>query len=126
MSQENSYHKWVVLIILFLILMLGFGGMNIIAPLSLEIDSDIGLTLTQLGATVAFFTLASPIFSPIGGVLTDRFGARRVLLVAGLIVALAGAARYFVTGPNQLIALMFVYGTEPLDLPPASRPEPRH
>ena len=110
MSQENSYYKWVVLVVLFLILMFGFGGMNVIAPLSSEIDSDIGLTLTQLGATVAFFTLASPIFSPIGGVLTDKFGARLVLLIAGLIVAVAGAARYFVTGPNQLIAVMFVYG----------------
>lgn len=110
MSQENSYYKWVVLVNLFLILMFGFGGMNVIAPLSSEIDNDIGLTLTQLGATVAFFTLASPIFSPIGGVLTDKFGARMVLVIAGLIVALAGAARYFVTGPNQLIALMFVYG----------------
>jgi len=110
MSQENSYYKWVVLVVLFLILMFGFGGMNIIAPLSSEIDNDIGLTLTQLGATVAFFTLASPIFSPIGGVLTDKYGARLVLLVAGLIVAVAGAARYFVTGPNQLIAVMFVYG----------------
>ena len=110
MSQDNSYYKWVVLSILFSILMLGFGGMNVIAPLSFEIDNDIGLSLTQLGATVAFFTLASPIFSPIGGVLTDKFGARLVFLVATLIVAAAGAARYFVTGPNQLIALMFVYG----------------
>ncbi len=110
MSQENSYYKWVVLVVLFLILMLGFGGMSIIPPLYSEIDKDIGLTLTQLGATVAFFTLASPIFSPIGGVLTDKFGARLVMLVAALIVAVAGAARYFVTGPNQLIALMFVYG----------------
>ncbi len=42
--------------------------------------------------------------------LTDKFGARLVLVLAGLVVALAGAARYFVTGPNQLIALMFVYG----------------
>ena len=110
MSQENSYHKWVVLVVLFLILMFGFGGMNIIAPLSSEIDKDIGLTLTQLGATIAFFTLASPLCSPIGGVLTDKFGARLVMLIAGLIVAVAGAGRYFVTGPNQLIALMFVYG----------------
>ena len=110
MSQENPYYKWVVLSILFLILMLGFGGMNIIAPLSSEIDNDIGLTLTQLGATIAFFTLASPLFSPIGGVLTDKYGARLVMVIAGLIVAVAGAARYFVTGPNQLIALMFVYG----------------
>jgi len=110
MSQDNSYYKWVVLSILFSILMLGFGGMNVIAPLSSEIDSDIGLTLTQLGATIAFFTLASPIFSPIGGVLTDKFGARLVFLIATLIVAAAGAARYFVAGPNQLIALMFVYG----------------
>ena len=110
MSQENSYHKWVVLGVLFLILMLGFGGMSVIPSLYSEIDNDIGLTLTQLGATVAFFTLASPIFSPIGGVLTDKFGARRVMLVAALIVAAAGAARYFVTEPKYLIALMFVYG----------------
>jgi len=95
MSQENPYYKWVVLIILFLILMFGFGGMNIIAPLSSEIDKDIGLSLTQLTATIAFFTLASPLFSPIGGVLTDKFGARLVLFVAGLIVAVAGGARYF-------------------------------
>ncbi len=110
MSQDNSYYKWVVLSILFSILMLGFGGMSAIPTLYSEIDQDIGLTLTQLGATVAFFTLASPVFSPIGGVLTDKFGARLVFLIATLIVAAAGAARYFVTGPNQLIALMFAYG----------------
>ena len=110
MSQDNSYYKWVVLSILFSILMLGFGGMSAIPTLYAEIDKDMGLTLTQLGATVAFFTLASPVFSPIGGVLTDKFGARLVFFIATLIVAAAGAARYFVTGPNQLIALMFAYG----------------
>jgi len=110
MSQDNSYYKWVVLSILFSILMLGFGGMSAIPTLYAEIDKDMGLTLTQLGATVAFFTLASPVFSPIGGVLTDKFGARLVFFIATLIVAAAGAARFFVTGPNQLIALMFAYG----------------
>ncbi len=54
MSQDNSYYKWVVLSILFSILMLGFGGMSVIPTLYSEIDKDIGLTLTQLGATVAF------------------------------------------------------------------------
>ena len=93
MSQDNSYYKWVVLSILFSILMLGFGGMSAIPTLYAEIDKDMGLTLTQLGATVAFFTLASPVFSPIGGVLTDKFGARLVFLIATLIVAAAGAAR---------------------------------
>ncbi len=34
MSQENSFYKWVVLVNLFLILMFGFGGMNVNAPLS--------------------------------------------------------------------------------------------
>ena len=110
MENQSTVNKWVVLIILFLNVMFGFGGMNVIAPLSSEIDADIGITLAQIGATVAFFTLASPVFSPIGGVLTDRYGARWVLFFAGLVLAVAGSARFFVTGPNQLIALMFIAG----------------
>jgi MFS family permease len=95
---------------LFLNIMFGFGTVNIIAPLSSEINQDIGLSLTQVGAVLAFFTLASPIFSPIGGVLADKYGSRAIFSLAGLLIAVSGAARYFVTDGNQLIALMFVAG----------------
>ena len=47
MTQEKSYYKWVILVILILNVMFGFGGMNIIAPLSSEIDNDIGLNLAR-------------------------------------------------------------------------------
>lgn len=110
MNKQNSFYKWLVLSVLFLNVMFGFGGMNVIAPLSSEINGDMGLSLAQVGATIAFFTLASPVFSPFGGVLTDKFGARWVLTIAGIVIALSGAARYFVTSAEQMIALMFIAG----------------
>ena len=110
MNNTNPAYKWVVLIMLFLNIMFGFGTVNIIAPLSSEIDQDIGLSLAQAGAVLAFFTLASPIFSPIGGVLADKFGSRAVFSIAGMILAIASVARYFVSDGNQLIAVMFVAG----------------
>lgn len=110
MNTSSPAYKWVVLTILFLNIMLGFGTVNIIAPLSSEIDQDIGLSLTQVGAALAFFTLASPFFSPIGGILADKYGARVVLSLAGMVVAIASIARYFITDGNQLVAAMFVAG----------------
>jgi MFS family permease len=110
MNTTRPVYKWIVLVVLFLNIMFGFGTVNIIAPLSLEIDQDIGLTIAQVTAVFAFYTLASPIFSPIGGVMADKYGARKVLTIAGLILSAASVGRYFVSSGNQLIAVMFVAG----------------
>ena len=65
-------------------------------PISLPVLSeDFGLSLLQASLTISFFLLAAMVVGIFGGMLADRFGQRRVMmlgLVASAIGGLLGAA----------------------------------
>ena len=107
---NSGFYKWLVLGTLFAAVVLAFGSMNIVAPLASQIDRDIGISLAQVGAAMSFFMLASPVFSPIAGILVDKIGARFILVLAVLVVAVAGGARGLVSDANQIVVLMFIGG----------------
>ncbi len=52
---------------------------------------EFGMTLVQASLLVSFFQLAGMLLGVFGGMLADRFGARRVMLI-GLVVAAAGSS----------------------------------
>jgi len=84
--------------------------MNCIPPLFKEIFEQIPLTKAQMGSVMGVLTLASLFFAPIGGGVSDKIGSRWALGVAVLIVAIAGASRFYVGSANSLIACMFFIG----------------
>ena len=108
--HNSNYYKWFVLSVLFLAIVFGFGTMHMIAPLAQEIDKDIGLSLTQVGAAVAIFTLASPIVSPIAGILVDSISVRSILTFAVLLVGASCAMRGLVDSADMLLLMMFLGG----------------
>ncbi|ACA17813.1 major facilitator superfamily MFS_1 [Methylobacterium sp. 4-46] len=54
-----------------------------------HIKQDLGLTNTQLGLIFSAFAYPYAVFQVIGGSVGDRFGARRTLLICGVIWAAA-------------------------------------
>lgn len=80
----------------------GFWGWTIIAPLGTRYAQDLGLNAAQTGALVAMPVLVGAIGRVPVGVLTDKFGGRRLLIVIlvataplVLLVALAGSVKSY-------------------------------
>ncbi len=75
-----------------------------------EISDDLDLSLVQLGMVWGIVPLAGLFAVMLGGILADRFGAKRVLTIAcflaGIAIALMGRSGSFTT----LVATSFLFG----------------
>ncbi|MBU1049438.1 MFS transporter, partial [Candidatus Bipolaricaulota bacterium] len=58
-----------------------------------EIVADLGLTLVQVGAVWGMVAFAGLFTGLAGGIVGDRFGTKRTLVLACLLLGLAGASR---------------------------------
>ncbi|MCJ2046449.1 MFS transporter [Methylobacterium sp. J-078] len=75
-----------------------------------EIMKDLGMTNTQFGLILSAFAYPYAIFQVIGGSVGDKFGARRTLLVCGLIWASATILTGFVGGLVSLFLARVLLG----------------
>ncbi|WP_306464762.1 MFS transporter, partial [Escherichia coli] len=80
MSATNS-----VLFLLCLMYFITYLDRVNIATAGGVISQDLGLSNTQFGLILSAFAYPYAIFQVIGGSVGDRFGARRTLLVCGMI-----------------------------------------
>ena len=75
-----------------------------------EIAEDLGLTLVQVGAVWGTVSFAGLFTSLLGGVIGDRFGTKRTLAVACLLLGIAGASRGLSTGLAAMTVTVFLTG----------------
>jgi len=75
-----------------------------------EIAEDLGLSLVQIGAVWGTASFAGLFTSLLGGVIGDRFGTRRTLSAACLLLGLAGASRGLSNSLATLTATVFLTG----------------
>lgn len=83
-----------------------------------EISQDLDLSLVQIGAAWGIVPLAGVFVVLPGGLLGDRFGPKRVLVVACLLAGLAGALRGLSGGFITLAATLFLFGLLTAIIPP--------
>ena len=114
MEEEKYPFRWIVLALLFLSLFVATLSMQCMPPLFSEIVEQIPLTKAQMGTIMGVITLASLIFAPIGGALSDKLGSRWALGMSAVIVAVAGACRFFTGSATGLIICMLILGAEGL------------
>ncbi len=81
-----------------------------VSPLLVFLAVDLGASLAQTVAVAGGYFLAYGFTQPAWGMLSDRFGRLRVMRVALLGAALAGAASAVAPGLASLIALRVVTG----------------
>ncbi len=75
-----------------------------------EISNELDLSLVQLGAAWGMGGLGNMLMSPIGGVLGDRFGTKRMLTVSCILIGIAGASRGLSNSFPGLALTMFLFG----------------
>ncbi|RZK97396.1 MAG: MFS transporter [Methylobacterium sp.] len=81
-----------------------------IATAGAVIIKDLGMSNTQFGLILSAFAYPYAIFQVIGGSVGDKFGARRTLLVCGLIWATATILTGFVGGLVSLFLARVLLG----------------
>lgn len=110
METRNEY-RWIMLALGWLIYF-SFGLIHTaIAPLVAPIMSDLDLTYTQMGVITGAWQLIY-IFSaqPIG-LLIDRLGVHRSLILGAMVVSASSMLRSFTTGFWDLFASIAMFGT---------------
>ncbi len=95
-DQKNKY-KWYILTLVVLTNMLVVAipamGMSVLAK---EISTALKLNLVQVGIIWGIGSLPGIVTSLLGGVIGDKFGPKRVLVIFSLAAGLLGAARSLV------------------------------
>ncbi|MEK5233796.1 MFS transporter [Lysinibacillus sp. FSL K6-0232] len=102
--------KTIVIVMLFLAGVINYldrSALSIAAPF---IQEDIHLTSTQLGIIFSSFSVGYAVFNFLGGMASDRFGAKLTLFVAMIVWSLFSGAMVLVVGFASLIFVRIVFG----------------
>jgi len=82
-----------------------------------EISDDLGLNIVQIGTVWGLGNLAGIFVSIIAGLLSDRFGTRRILSIFCVLVGITGALRGLSDGFFVLTVTVFINGIVRLVVP---------
>ena len=110
-QSASSKYRWYVLIIAALTFTFSFATQQIaMSVLFDEILNDLGLTVVQVGIVWGIIALAGLFVVFLGGMMADRYGARRMLIIACIAVGLTGAMRGLATDFITLALTTFLFG----------------
>ena len=85
-------------------------GVSSVTPAFPTIVRELGVSSGQIGLLITVFTLPGIVMTPVLGVLSDRYGRKKILVPALLLFGLAGGACAFVRSFDLLLSLRFCQG----------------
>jgi MFS family permease len=97
----------IVLCLMYLVMYIDRVNIATVAP---RMTADLGLSNTEFGLAISAFSYPYALFQLIGGWVSDRFGARRALMLSGVVVCVATICTGLVGGLSSLIAARVVLG----------------
>ncbi len=110
-DHQPGNHRWYLLGLSAatstLVSAIPFACMPVLFP---EITKDLGLDLVQMGAIWGIAGLSGIFVSLAGGIIGDRFGLKRVLIISCVLVGITGALRGISTSFAMLTAFVFANG----------------
>ena len=108
--QSDAY-KWLVLILGTFTFTFVVAVPSMSLPVLFdEISADLSLNLVQIGWIWGMGSVLGILVGLIGGSVGDRFGPRRTLAVACILMGIAGAARGFSNSFAMLAFTMLITG----------------
>jgi ACDE family multidrug resistance protein len=96
--------------IVFLVTLIVVMGVSSISPAFPVIQEAFGISKPTVGLLIVVFTLPGVLFTPVLGVLADRFGRKKILVPSLLLFGIAGGACFFARDFNLLLTLRFLQG----------------
>ena len=102
-EQNRGLFSDVNLYIIFGVTLTSVMGVSSIAPAFPTIARSLDVTSAEIGLLITFFTLPGIIFTPIFGILADRYNRKVILIPSLFLFGIAGTACAFATSFDQLL-----------------------
>ena len=96
--------------VIFGVTLMAVLGTSSITPAFPEIRHALGISSGQVGLLITVFTFPGILLTPVAGVLSDRFGRRKVLVPSLFLFGIAGVACAFATNFGLLLVLRTLQG----------------
>ena len=109
-GQDGPVYKDHNLHVIFAVTLMAVLGTSSVTPAFPEIRDDLGISSGQVGLLITVFTLPGILLTPVAGVLSDKYGRRKVLVPSLFLFAIAGGACALATDFGLLLALRTVQG----------------
>ncbi len=109
-QSERPLYRDPNLQIIFVVTLIVVMGVSSISPAFPEIQAAFGISKPTVGLLIVVFTLPGVIFTPVLGVLADRFGRKKILVPSLMLFGIAGSACFLARDFNLLLALRFLQG----------------
>jgi EmrB/QacA subfamily drug resistance transporter len=94
---------------------------TVIAPAAPHIGADLGVPAVAVNVAITAYVLTLAVLIPISGWLTDRFGARRIFVLAVAVFTLASAGCAAATDLPMLVATRVLQGAGGAMMVPVGR-----
>src|SRR5450755_746895 len=114
--EPSRLYRWLVLIFVSLAMFGSYYAYDALSPLADVLKAQLGFTDSNIGFLQAIYSFPNIFTVVIGGVIIDRLGLRRSLMIFG-VLCLIGPAITVATGHFWLMAtgrLIFGMGAESL------------
>jgi ACS family D-galactonate transporter-like MFS transporter len=120
-DNTQSNYRWYILTLSALTVIITVSMPNMSIPVLFEeMANDLGLNVVQIGAVWGMVSLAAVFVMPVGGLISDRFGVRRVAITGsffgGILLASVGLAVNFVTLVITVFASSILLATLPMNM----------
>jgi MFS family permease len=105
------YHGWKLVGALSVILFFGAAGVMYVFPVFIDsFQREFGWSITQISSGVALFAIVMGLSNPLVGVLFARFGARRTMLTAAIMLVLTTVGYSLLVNLWMMYAIMLFSG----------------
>ncbi len=109
--SKSTQNSWFALILAALTFTITYSlPMSSMPVLFKEISQDLNLNIIQLGSVWGMISFGSIIIMPIGGIICDRLGNKRTIIIIGLLGGIASILRGLSNGFISLITTTFLWG----------------
>jgi predicted MFS family arabinose efflux permease len=110
-NTQQDRTKWGVLILAAISMGLVIGiPMSSMPVLFTEISKELNLNSVQVGSIWGIISFGSIFVTLIGGIVSDRLGYKRSIIILGVICGLAGASRGLSNGFTSILITTMVWG----------------
>ena len=109
-ERDGPVYKDHNLHVIFGVTLMAVLGTSSITPAFPEIRDALNISSGQVGLLIAVFTLPGILLTPVAGVLSDRYGRRKVLVPSLFLFGVAGAACALATDFGLLLVLRTLQG----------------
>jgi MFS family permease len=105
LARRNIHYGWVVVAVTFLTMLVTAGAMGAPGVLIVPLEREFGWDNAQISSALALRLLLFGLFSPFAAAFMNRFGLRRVMICAAMLIAAGLLASLAMTQVWQLVLL---------------------